>query len=360
VEDSEKYKANKTPNYLKIFLSYLIEIGNIYYNAQQSFSKSSSNYLKMLTKYPKEIIAKLFLKYNSEKNALNVAKRTKTDIISVILEFTKYYKKSIINFFEFNNFFQEFIEKESTNYQTETISDKEGWIGSNKTYQLSMKILEFIYQLSDRKEITTNYIQYVPLFVSLYRVDFDNLNDDDQFKFWSLLIDKYSELPILKNYIKLIFSKFYFIKTFYQKNLSFKDLYKKLFNIENTKTKKNETLNDTYKKVDEYITNNKTTILPKTFNYMPTTNEYRAKLESSLKNYVKGKLKQEPQNYDIYENTKIRNEQPKKDLGIKFQDITNTSYQKNINFYENLCRGLLVQKQYDLALEIADNHVYFY
>ena len=64
----------------------------------------------MLTKYPKEIIAKLFLKYNSEKNALNVAKRTKTDIISVILEFTKYYKKSIINFFEFNNFFQDFLD----------------------------------------------------------------------------------------------------------------------------------------------------------------------------------------------------------------------------------------------------------
>ena len=156
----------------------------------------------MLTKYPKEIIAKLFLKYNSEKNALNVAKRTKTDIISVILEFTKYYKKSIINFFEFNNFFQDFLDKELGTFHPETISDKEGWIGTNKTYPLSMKILEFIYQLSDSSEISTNYIQYVPLFVSLYRIDFDNLNDDDQFKFWNLLIDKKN---IIKKFIYIIF-----------------------------------------------------------------------------------------------------------------------------------------------------------
>ena len=310
----------------------------------------------MLTKYPKEIIAKLFLKYNSEKNALNVAKRTKTDIISVILEFTKYYKKSIINFFEFNNFFQDFLDKELGTFHPETISDKEGWIGTNKTYPLSMKILEFIYQLSDSSEISTNYIQYVPLFVSLYRIDFDNLNDDDQFKFWNLLIDKYSSLPILKNYIKLIFSKFYFIKTFYQKNLIFKDLYTKLFQKENIKTNSSETISDIYKKINENITNN-STILPKTFSYIPTTNEYRTKLESSVKNYLKGKMKHEPYNYDVYENTKIKNEKPR-DIGIKFQDITNISYQKNINYYENLCRGLLVQKQYDLALEIANNNVY--
>jgi len=28
-----------------------------------------------------------------------------------------------------------------------------------------------------------------------------------------------------------------------------------------------------------------------------------------------------------------------------------------MSFYENLCRGLLVEKQYDLALEIANNYV---
>jgi hypothetical protein len=28
-----------------------------------------------------------------------------------------------------------------------------------------------------------------------------------------------------------------------------------------------------------------------------------------------------------------------------------------MNFYENLCRGLLEEKQYDLALEIANNYV---
>ena len=72
--------------------------------------------------------------------------------------------------------------------------------------------------------------------------------------------------------------------------------------------------------------------------------------------YISGKLNKSCNDYSKLFNEKqnVKNDQ---NLDIKFNDIVNLSFKKNISYYENLCRGLLNQKQYDLALEIADNHV---
>jgi len=238
-------KINKSMNYLKNFLNYLIKVGDIYHNARIKYKKKGSNYLRILKKYPKEIIANLFLKYNSEKDAVTVAKMTKTDLIWVILEFTDYYKKSIINYNEFNNYFNELMNVyesqkinpnrlESNFSNFENLYVKEEWVKGNsrKTFPLTMRILEYVYELSyDPNEAFEEYNHFVPLFVSLYRIDFDSLSDEEQVKFWNLLIDKYSGVKFFNNYIKMIFTKFYFYKTFYQKNTSFKLLYDKMNNL---------------------------------------------------------------------------------------------------------------------------------
>jgi len=238
-------KINKSMNYLKNFLNYLIKVGDIYHNARIKYKKNGSNYLRILKKYPKEIIAKLFLKYNSEKDAVTVARMTKTDLIWVILEFTDYYKKSIINYNEFNNYFNEILNvyesqkinssKLENNFSNfDNLYVKEEWVKGNpkKTFPLTMRILEYVYELSyDPKEAIEEYKHFVPLFVSLYRINFDSLSDIEQVNFWNLLIEKYSGVKIFNNYIKMIFTKFYFYKTFYQKNTSFKHLYDKINNL---------------------------------------------------------------------------------------------------------------------------------
>ena len=80
----------------------------------------------------------------------------------------------------------------------DTLSEKEEWVkGSEKTFPISMRILEFIYGLFYKKsENQENYYQFVPLFVSLYRMEFDYLSDEEQVKFWTLLIEKYNNVKI--------------------------------------------------------------------------------------------------------------------------------------------------------------------
>lgn len=388
--DQITHKTHNQTNYLKIFLNYLINIGDIYYLARINYKKKGSNYLRLLKKYPKEIIAKLFLKYNSESEALKIAKMTKTDLISVILEFTNYYKKSIIHYTEFNNYFNEILnalESSTENKQTnfETLCEKEEWVkGSQKTFPLSMRILEFVYKLSyDKNESQEEYNQFVPLFVSLYRIEFDSLSDSEQIKFWTLLIEKYSNVKIFNNYIKMIFTKFYFYRTFYQKNHAFKHLYDLIYNHNKTdsftsnglgsNTNSSESSSslkekyEMYKKMHEKVVIKKelTSMLPKTFSYIPTSNEYINKLSTKMGRYLEDKLEKKTNNYSKYlkdmKNIKYpsfsKNDKDEDDLNIKFTDIQNLSYKKNINFYENLCRGLLSQKQFDLALEIADNYL---
>jgi hypothetical protein len=378
--EGAKSSQNQT-NYLKVFLNYLINIGDIYYQSRLNNNKSCSNYLRLLKKYPKEIIAKLFFKYNSESQALKIAKMTKTDLISVILEFTNYYKKSIIPYSEFNNYFNEvlvYLENisESKPINFEPLCEKEEWVkGSSKTYPLSMRILEFVYKLSyDKNENQDDYNQFVPLFVSFYRIEFDSLNDEEQVKFWTLLIDKYNNVKIFNNYIKMIFTKFFFYRTFYQKNFAFKELYRKLQGeTESEKKIDNENIKEkyeSYKKIHSKLVTDFPDMLPKTFSYIPTTNEYINKLSGKMKNYLDKKLQYKAgiklnSNDESYNNLNIynisnysdKNDSSSYHLKIKFQDLQNISYKKNINFYESLCRGLLEQKQYDLALSIADTYL---
>jgi len=106
---NEKKRISSTPSYLKRFLKYLVSIGDIYYKAKEKNGCKNTNYLKMLKKYPKEIIAKLFLKYNSEQDALEISKATKSDFISVVLEYTRYFKNSVINYADFNHYFNEIL-----------------------------------------------------------------------------------------------------------------------------------------------------------------------------------------------------------------------------------------------------------
>jgi hypothetical protein len=387
-KDSHTLEPTQQTNYLKMFLNYLMRVGDIYYQARIKYKTNGSNYLRLLKKYPKEIIAKLFLKYNSESEALKVAKMTKTDLISVILEFTDYYKKSIINFTEFNHIFNELLtnfeltnnlnllDKDNTRSIFETISEKEEWVrGSEKTFPLSMRILDFIYSLDKTDSSIEEYSQFVPLFVSLYRIDFDNISDEEQVNFWKLLIDKYMGVKIFNNYIRMIFTKFYFYKTFYQKNQSFKHLYMKLFNYPEeldsagkSQNKQNTTnlkeKYEMYKKLQEKVTDSEqlSSMLPKTFSYIPTTNEYIQKLSSNTQKYLNDKLNKKTHDYSKLFKTNEDNQRsnliPTRDeLNLRFQDIQNLSYKKNISFYENLCQGLLSQKQYDLALEIADKYL---
>lgn len=341
LEKTEKESMFGKFNYLKRFLDYVIKIGNIYYDAEIKHQKeSSTNYLKLMQQYPKEIIANLFLKYNSEQEALLVSKMTKTNLISVILEFTEYYKKEIIYTSDFNNVFQNLIEnslklndsikneelvikykvnknnssiipikqikfssnntnnnviyknnndnlgiftnrnnpeaslsqgddlksnknisfkndshKISLDSKFTSFKENEEYVkGINKTFPLTMRILEFIYSLyfnnnnqnnifTNNKAILSNYFDdfdidnrytnYFPLFISFYRFDYDKLTEDDQFNFWKILIEKYSNDSIFRNNIKIIFQKFYLYKTFYRKNEKFSSLYFMLFNKSN-------------------------------------------------------------------------------------------------------------------------------
>ena len=380
--ETNSIKFNKTMNYLKIFLNYLIKIGDIYHQARIKYKKNGSNYLRILKKYPKEIIAKLFLKYNSEYEALKIAKMTKTDLIWVILEFTDYYKKSIINYNEFNNYFNDLLnayesqkinvnklENQLSNF--ENLYVKEEWVKGNpdKTFPLTMRILEFIYKLSyDSDSSTEEYNQFVPLFVSLYRFDFDSLSDEEQVKFWNLLIDKYSVVKIFNNYIKMIFTKFYFYKTFYQKNSSFKHLYEKINHISNNvkddnekgksnknspeeseKIKDNSFSNNSgdsknnfeqnsnkekieiQKKLFEKISNQNeyNNMLPKTFSFIPTNNEYMNKLNSNLKNYLSSKLNNKTNDYSMLFKENNMN---------KFIEKNNNS---DINISKNYCFNII-------------------
>jgi hypothetical protein len=359
---------NKTTNYLKLFLQYLKEIGDQYHIAKKKYKPNGSNYLKLLKKNPNEIIAKLFLKYYSEEDALEVAKSTKTDLISVILEFTDYYKKSIINYSEYNIYFNElfanfentYIFDNTKSFNLDILCEKEEWVKGNnrKTFPLTMRILEFVYNLS-KKGNREEYFKFIPLFISLYRMDFDSLKQEEQVRFWELLIDQYMDVKIINNYIKVIFTKFYFYKTFYQKNQAFKHLYDKICNIQikkNTEKVKNEKYS-IYQKTQEKIKNNKfEEMLPKTFQYITTSKDYIGRLTNSMENYLTEKLKNKPNTYSKFSNFGSTTT-TKPALNIKFHDIANLSSKKNISYYEDLCRGLLEQKQYDLALDIADKYV---
>jgi len=156
------------------------------------------------------------------------------------------------------------------------------------------------------------------------------------------------------------------------KNNKFKDLYETLFNPKN-ESNTEEKDEEEYKKINEKIENYKKiyedvsnldtlkTMLPKSYSYIPTTQDYVQKLTGSLQSYLNNKISNKQKNYSAYfknNNEKVNEIIP--NLNIKFTNIPNISYQKNIDFYENLCRGLLSQKQYDLALEIADNYVRYY
>ena len=76
---------------------------------------------------------------------------TKTNLISVILEFTNYYKKSIIPYSEFNNYLNEVLSylenlPDDKIINFEPFCEKEEWVkGSNKTFTLSIRILEFVF-----------------------------------------------------------------------------------------------------------------------------------------------------------------------------------------------------------------------
>jgi hypothetical protein len=369
VESGTKINENKPTNYLKRFLQYLKEIGDQYHLAKTKYKPNGSNYLKLLKKNPNEIIAKLFLKYYSEDDAMKVANSTKTDLISVILEFTNYYKKSIINFNEFNVYFNDlfanfentYIFDKTKSFNLDLLCEREEWVKGNnrKTFPLSMRILEFLYNLSDVSK--EDYYKFVPLFISLYRMDFDSLNIDEQVRFWELLIDKYMCVKIIGNYIKVIFTKFYFYKTFYQKNQRFKHLYDKITEkVQSKKSPEKKEKLDIYQKLSEKIKGGEQ-ILPKTFQYISTTKDYMNKLTSGVENYLAEKLKNKGNDFSKYNGgSKFGLGVNKTQLNLKFNDIVNLSSKKNISYYEDLCQGLLEQKQYDLALDIADNHVWLY
>lgn len=376
-------------NYLITALNYLIELGDIYYQASYRYKGNGPNYLKLLKKDPNEIIAILFLKYQSEFEALKVAKMTKTDLISVILEFTEYFKKSIIASIDFNNSFQELIN----NFENETnkinnnhnnnkkilnlnlsnnLIEEEKWIKNsynNKNFKLNMRILQFFYSVSkdnnnENKDYYYEFGEYIPLFISLYRIDFDSLIEQEQVEYWEYLFKKYLNKSIVSNYIKMMFTKFYLFKTFNGTNSCFKHLYSQIreeANYQNNEDNINDRF-ETYKKINIKINESINDMLPKTYNYIPTTNEYISKLKLNVSAYLASKIKNSSFSYK--KDSKIQLKYNESEISsscfnsnTKFTQIQDLNYNQSNKFYEDMCIGLLIQKNYDLAFNIADKYL---
>ena len=455
-------------DYLKRFLNYVIKIGNIYYEAKLKYNKSlvynknniakeeesyskTTNYVRVMHKYPKEIIAKLFLKYNSEEEALQVANMTKTNLISVILDCTRYFKKNILYGNDFDIQFQYIIEKinffynllsenkkkdiinnghlvvlnnvkQESNFllnsnfikllendkkyfnslETKNINlleklkmfefnnyiEREEYInGSTFSYPINMKLLKFIYNLysniknqntENSKKYNINYTYYFPLFISFYRFDFDILNDEEQYDFWNILIDKYSNVYTLQNYIKIIFLKFYYYKTFYQNNSKYKALFDKLvmknlsnstineyndidnqnINISNSKNQ-NELLSLSYENIKNKVNNKElfNSMLPKKYLFISNNNiNFSSNLSNKIYNYLDNKIKN---NKNVVFNNYKENVEFKENnkYDFKLKDIISINYNDKVKYYEELCSNLAKQGQFDLALDLANNYL---
>jgi hypothetical protein len=479
LELNEKESPNLVKNnYLKRFLEYIIQVGNIYYDAKlKNTSNIKTNYIKVLQKYPKEIIANLLLKYKSEEEALKICKLTKTNIINVILEFTSYYKKEIIYLNEFNNYFQKLIEendysksKKITQGMSQINNEdllkinnpiklmhkgiyKESQFEINKIkensekirviekdYDITMRILEFIYTLYNknnknlvgiRKHYAVNNSQFnnsnlnlsfvsnndkyldkdslifndyfYPFYISFYRFDYAILDENGQVKFWKLLIEKYHDNKLIKNYILIVFTKFYFLKCFYNKGKDYQLLFDYLLNNENHKIINNhKNCSNNIKQIDEksidkidkiekdnllnkidcskssftYLENKKEAILKKL--YQQTSNKpsfdklippekrninnanfmsdkISAYLDKKLKNTNKFNGKEL---YIKFDNS-IVNKNDFDDLNKKydFQSLTSISHEHNLTYYESLCQNLIKTDQLNLALKIAEKYI---
>lgn len=347
-ELKESFSQNTTcvekGDYLKKFLTYLMTIGDFFHSASFNFG-DDSNYLVILNKMPKEIVTELLFKYQGEQQALEIAKITETNLVEVFLEYTKYYQPQIIKFNEFNNYFESLVN--GTSYNKNNLVIKGKWISSSKNniaYPVSLRLLEFIYTIKQNQK------NYFPLLVSLYRVDFDALKDEEQLRFWELVLLNIKQSGLYTKYLYQVFFGFY-LGRLVEGNTNEK--WDKLFSLieesQNKVVKEND--KDKNIKVD----------LPKPIDETESQSSYREKLEISIKEYIPHRRNR---NYKIYNLTanckrtigKVRNE-GRKINSNGFHHTISMSYSEKTEYYYNLCKEYIKLGQFDLAMELAERHL---
>ena len=345
IEDYEK--ETKTKNYLKIFLKYIMDIGDIYHNSKKKIKKNSVvNYLNVIKKLPKTIISKLFFKYESLSEAFEVAKLTHIDFIIVLLEYTNPCTIKIVNNNEFLNYIHNTkidnnnVEKE---INIEMTNDEK-----NKKYEITISQLEFLYNYYVKNEEF-----YYPFWISLYRFDYDNNDEDAQIKFWTLLIDKYSKDEIYSSYVRQMFLKFYLYITLSQKNKKYKHLFDKIEgSLPNNLKKSKNFCKKMLNKIEEKQSKNKdnlNSMFPKIYDYMKLTNKnYLQNLKEKTKVYLENKIQKK---YNIKNNGK------NPDLKINFQQIHSLSFKNNIEYYKKLCIQFIETNEIEMSINIFKRYL---
>ena len=347
IEDSEKEIKTENKNYLKIFLKYIMDIGDIYFNSKKKIKeKSIINYISVIKKLPKTIISKLFFKYDSLPEAFEVAKLTHIDFIKVLFEYTNFTKIKIVKFKKFYDYIYKINEKKNVE---EIINVEIPNAEKNKKYKISISQLEFLYNYYINKDEF-----YYPFWISLYRYEYDNNDENSQIKFWILLIDKYSKHEIYGSYVRQMFLKFYLYMTLLHKNEKYKTLLDKIENFYPNNLKKSKNYCKKIIKIIEEKENkekdNSKLIFPKIYDYMKfTNNNYLVNLKEKTKLYLENKIKKK--NYINNINNK------NSDLKVNFQQIHSLSFVNNIDYYKKLCLQFIEKNEIEISLEIFKRHL---